>query len=79
MTDEVAHQHVDDVIVDRDHCYTGRHYSIGYQIAALVLAAVLTSQLAGAWLEYVLRRGWPLLSSDKNEAGVAIADVTVAT
>jgi Kef-type K+ transport system membrane component KefB len=28
----------------------------------LVLAAVLTSQLAGAWLEYVLRRGWPLLT-----------------
>ena len=27
----------------------------------LVMAAVLTSQLAGAWLEYVLRRGWPLL------------------
>lgn len=29
----------------------------------LVLAAVITSQIAGAWLEYVLRRGWPLLSS----------------
>lgn len=29
---------------------------------ALVLAAVLTSQLAGAWLDYVLRRGWPLLT-----------------
>jgi Kef-type K+ transport system membrane component KefB len=28
----------------------------------LVLAAVLTSQMAGAWLDYVLRRGWPLLS-----------------
>jgi hypothetical protein len=28
----------------------------------LVLAAVLTSQAAGAWLDYVLRRGWPLLS-----------------
>jgi Kef-type K+ transport system membrane component KefB len=27
----------------------------------LVLAAVLTSQMAGAWLDYVLRRGWPLL------------------
>src|SRR5207247_3879556 len=25
----------------------------------LVLAAVLTSQMAGAWLDYVLRRGWP--------------------
>ena len=28
----------------------------------LVVAAVVTSQIAGAWLEYVLRRGWPLLS-----------------
>ena len=27
----------------------------------LVLAAVLTSQMAGAWLDYVLRKGWPLL------------------
>jgi Kef-type K+ transport system membrane component KefB len=27
----------------------------------LVLAAILTSQMAGAWLDYVLRRGWPLL------------------
>lgn len=30
----------------------------------LVLAAVLTSQIAGAWLEHVLRRGWPLLSGE---------------
>lgn len=29
----------------------------------LVLAAILTSQAAGAWLDYVLRRGWPLLGS----------------
>lgn len=28
----------------------------------LVLAAVLTSQIAGAWLDYVLRKGWPLLT-----------------
>lgn len=27
----------------------------------LVIAAVLTSQIAGAWLEFVLRKGWPLL------------------
>jgi K+:H+ antiporter len=32
----------------------------------LVLVAVLTSQLAGAWLDFVLRRGWPLLSAEKN-------------
>jgi Kef-type K+ transport system membrane component KefB len=28
----------------------------------LVLAAILTSQAAGAWLDYVLRKGWPLLT-----------------
>jgi len=28
----------------------------------LVLAAVVTSQMAGAWLDYLLRKGWPLLS-----------------
>jgi Kef-type K+ transport system membrane component KefB len=28
----------------------------------LVLAAILTSQMAGAWLDYVLGKGWPLLS-----------------
>jgi Kef-type K+ transport system membrane component KefB len=27
----------------------------------LVVAAILTSQLAGAWLDFVLRKGWPLL------------------
>lgn len=31
----------------------------------LVLAAVMTSQIAGAWLDYVLRRGWPLLSPNE--------------
>jgi Kef-type K+ transport system membrane component KefB len=33
----------------------------------LVLAAVLTSQIAGAWLDYVLRRGWPLLTPSQSE------------
>jgi len=33
----------------------------------LVLAAVITSQAAGAWLEYVLRRGWPLPSGAECE------------
>jgi Kef-type K+ transport system membrane component KefB len=28
----------------------------------LVIAAVFTSQIAGAWLDYVLRKGWPLLT-----------------
>lgn len=30
----------------------------------LVLTAVITSQACGAWLDFVLRRGWPLLSGD---------------
>lgn len=40
----------------------------------LVLAAVLTSQFAGAWLDFVLRKGWPLLSpkiGDENGASSA--------
>jgi Kef-type K+ transport system membrane component KefB len=41
----------------------------------LVVAAVLTSQLAGAWLDYVLRKGWPLLSSSPV-AQQAAADTT---
>ncbi len=45
----------------------------------LVLAAVLTSQLAGTWLDYVLRRGWPLLSTDNVDTQLAAkGDVTVA-
>jgi Kef-type K+ transport system membrane component KefB len=39
----------------------------------LVVAAVLTSQLAGAWLEFVLRRGWPLLSPKGGEGSVEIS------
>lgn len=36
----------------------------------LVVAAVVTSQIAGAWLEYVLRKGWPLLTpKDEAQAG----------
>ncbi len=34
----------------------------------LVLVAVLTSQAAGAWLEFVLRKGWPLLRADSITA-----------
>jgi Kef-type K+ transport system membrane component KefB len=37
----------------------------------LVLAAVLTSQFAGAWLEFVLRKGWPLLTPKAGEGGAA--------
>lgn len=32
----------------------------------LVLTAIITSQAAGAWLRFVLSKGWPLLS-EKNE------------
>src|SRR5262249_2732179 len=31
----------------------------------LVLLAVLPSRAAGAWLEHVVRKGWPLLSTDR--------------
>ena len=30
----------------------------------MVITAVLTSQACGAWLDFVLRRGWPLLAGD---------------
>jgi Kef-type K+ transport system membrane component KefB len=32
---------------------------------SLVLLAIVTSQAAGAWLEYVIHRGWPLLSAQE--------------
>jgi Kef-type K+ transport system membrane component KefB len=32
----------------------------------LVMAAVFTSQIAGAWLDYVLRKDWPLLAPVKS-------------
>jgi Kef-type K+ transport system membrane component KefB len=38
----------------------------------LVLLAVLTSQAAGAWLEFVLRRGWPLLSAQPAAPPLAV-------
>jgi Kef-type K+ transport system membrane component KefB len=42
----------------------------------LVLMAVLTSQAAGAWLEYVLRKGWPLLSgSDVEEPATVVEEM----
>ena len=44
----------------------------------LVIAAVLTSQFAGAWLDYVLRKGWPLLSgSASSRPSVAIKEASV--
>lgn len=46
----------------------------------LVIAAVLTSQIAGAWLEYVLRRGWPLLkpSLPTDSSGPAVEEIPAA-
>jgi Kef-type K+ transport system membrane component KefB len=44
----------------------------------LVLVAVITSQFAGAWLEHVLRQGWPLLHSDKVQPEAAQSDLPVA-
>jgi len=37
----------------------------------LVIAAVLTSQMAGAWLDYVLRQGWPLLTPTAAEQAIS--------
>jgi Kef-type K+ transport system membrane component KefB len=40
----------------------------------LVLTAVLTSQACGFWLDFVLRRGWPLLSgADLRSRGLPVA------
>jgi Kef-type K+ transport system membrane component KefB len=38
----------------------------------LVIAAVLTSQFAGAWLDYVMRKGRPLLRSDAATEAVGV-------
>ena len=38
----------------------------------LLLAAILTSQAAGAWLDYVLRKGWPLLASSPAAEPAAV-------
>ena len=37
----------------------------------LVIVAVLTSQAAGVWLEFVLRKGWPLLSGQPADLAAA--------
>ena len=41
----------------------------------LVLAAIITSQIAGAWLDYVLRKGWSLLTPK----GTASHEISSAT
>ena len=42
----------------------------------LVVAAILTSQFAGAWLDYVLRKGWPLLSGATGSVAVTSEKAT---
>jgi hypothetical protein len=42
----------------------------------LVLVAVLTSQAAGAWLEFVLSKGWPLLSVDVASSNATAEEKT---
>jgi Kef-type K+ transport system membrane component KefB len=49
----------------------------GAFFTTLVLMAILTSQAAGAWLGYLLRKGWPLLSGHPEEA--ALSPEPVAT
>jgi K+:H+ antiporter len=46
----------------------------------LVVAAVVTSQFAGAWLDYVLRKGWPLLAAagTRKSAADTAEDLQVA-
>jgi len=44
----------------------------------LVLAAVLTSQFAGAWLDYVLRKGWPLLTTAPAQPAEISQETTAA-
>jgi Kef-type K+ transport system membrane component KefB len=50
----------------------------GAGYTALVLLAVVTSQLAGAWLEWLLRRGRPLLAGDVAAPVTPVADVAPA-
>jgi Kef-type K+ transport system membrane component KefB len=45
----------------------------------LVVAAVLTSQFAGAWLDYVLRKGWPLLKPDVASEAVNVSSESPST
>ena len=45
---------------------------------ALVLLAIVTSQAAGAWLEFVLRRGRPLLAAQEVPAATASPEPQVA-
>jgi Kef-type K+ transport system membrane component KefB len=39
----------------------------------LVITALFTSQIAGSWLRFVLRRGWPLLSTNPEEKAANVS------
>lgn len=41
----------------------------------LVLSAVLTSQVAGAWLRFILTKGWPLLSTNPEETWKSVPEL----
>jgi len=45
----------------------------------LVLAAVVTSQMAGAWLDFVVRRGLPLLAPSPGHEAVRTSEQETAT
>jgi Kef-type K+ transport system membrane component KefB len=45
----------------------------------LVVLAVLTSQAAGAWLDYVIGRGWPLLSGEPSVRAASITSGDTTT
>lgn len=42
----------------------------------LILMALITSQVAGAWLGFVLRKDWPLLSADTTVNTTALGSIT---
>ena len=44
----------------------------------LILLAIITSQAAGAWLEYVLRKGKPLLTESAEEEAMRAAEPALA-
>jgi len=45
----------------------------------LIVTAVLTSQVAGAWLEHVLRKGWPLLAPSNSGESVVVSQESRST
>jgi Kef-type K+ transport system membrane component KefB len=45
----------------------------GALCTTLVITALFTSQMAGWWLRFVLRRGWPLLSTNPDEKAADIS------